>query len=222
MRTIASYTAMSPCGWNLPITSPTMRADLLERRVVAIAHLAHGVEDAPLHRLLPVLDARQRAALHHAHRVGEVGARGEFGEATGPRGRTAAPLLPASPGARAVGRTGRPRDPRPGAPSSRFAFTVLTGRPRSCALPSPSRRAGRPLRVLPMSSLNTGGAAACSAGSRRISISRRVSGFIVVSHNWSGFISPRPLKRPTWIEASRRPSSRSFSRIWSRSRSSSA
>jgi hypothetical protein len=26
MRTAASYTAVSPCGWYLPITSPTMRA----------------------------------------------------------------------------------------------------------------------------------------------------------------------------------------------------
>ena len=26
MRTIVSYTAVSPCGWYLPITSPTMRA----------------------------------------------------------------------------------------------------------------------------------------------------------------------------------------------------
>ena len=27
--TMASYTAMSPWGWNLPITSPTMRAHFL-------------------------------------------------------------------------------------------------------------------------------------------------------------------------------------------------
>ena len=26
MRTMVSYTAVSPCGWYLPITSPTMRA----------------------------------------------------------------------------------------------------------------------------------------------------------------------------------------------------
>ena len=26
MRTIASYAAWSPCGWNLPSTSPTTRA----------------------------------------------------------------------------------------------------------------------------------------------------------------------------------------------------
>jgi len=29
MRTIVSYTAESPCGWYLPMTSPTMRADFL-------------------------------------------------------------------------------------------------------------------------------------------------------------------------------------------------
>ena len=32
MRTMVSYTAMSPCGWYLPITSPTIRADFLYAR----------------------------------------------------------------------------------------------------------------------------------------------------------------------------------------------
>ena len=29
IRTMVSYTALSPCGWYLPITSPTIRADFL-------------------------------------------------------------------------------------------------------------------------------------------------------------------------------------------------
>jgi hypothetical protein len=29
MRTMASYSELSPCGWNLPITSPTTAADFL-------------------------------------------------------------------------------------------------------------------------------------------------------------------------------------------------
>ena len=29
IRTIVSYTAWSPCGWYLPITVPTVRADFL-------------------------------------------------------------------------------------------------------------------------------------------------------------------------------------------------
>ena len=29
MRTMVSYTAVSPCGWYLPMTSPTTRADFL-------------------------------------------------------------------------------------------------------------------------------------------------------------------------------------------------
>ena len=29
MRTIVSYTAVSPCGWYLPMTSPTVQADFL-------------------------------------------------------------------------------------------------------------------------------------------------------------------------------------------------
>ena len=32
MRTMVSYTALSPCGWYLPMTSPTMRADFLYGR----------------------------------------------------------------------------------------------------------------------------------------------------------------------------------------------
>ena len=32
MRTMVSYTATSPCGWYLPITSPTTRADFLYGR----------------------------------------------------------------------------------------------------------------------------------------------------------------------------------------------
>ncbi|CFN70859.1 Uncharacterised protein [Bordetella pertussis] len=29
MRTMVSYTDWSPCGWYLPMTSPTIRADFL-------------------------------------------------------------------------------------------------------------------------------------------------------------------------------------------------
>ena len=39
--------------------------------------LVHRVEDAALHRLLAVFDVRDRAAAHHAHRIGEVAALGE-------------------------------------------------------------------------------------------------------------------------------------------------
>ena len=59
---------------------------LLVRRIGAVAHLAHGEEDAALHRFLAVLHGGERAPLHHAHRVGEVGLLGEAREARRLRG----------------------------------------------------------------------------------------------------------------------------------------
>jgi len=56
----------------------------------------------------------------------------------------------------------------------------------------------------------------------RTGSTRRVSGLIVVSHNCSGFISPRPLKRPTDQEPGFTPSFFSRSSITSSSPSSSA
>ena len=42
-RTMVSYTAESPCGWYLPITSPTVRADLLCGRlgVMPLSYIAY-------------------------------------------------------------------------------------------------------------------------------------------------------------------------------------
>ena len=65
---------VSPCGWYLPITSPTMRADLRNGAVPVVAAFLHGVEDAPMHRLQAVAHVGQRARHDHAHGVIEVGA----------------------------------------------------------------------------------------------------------------------------------------------------
>jgi len=46
------------------------------RRGEGQAHALHGVQDAPLHRLLAVAHIRQRAAFHHAECIFEVGAFG--------------------------------------------------------------------------------------------------------------------------------------------------
>ena len=45
---------------------------LAEGLVPAVAAFAHGVEDAPVHRLQPVAHIRQRARHDHAHRVIEI------------------------------------------------------------------------------------------------------------------------------------------------------
>ena len=45
------------------------------RRVRGDAQFVHGKEDAALHGLLAVRDFRERAALHHRHRVFEIGLR---------------------------------------------------------------------------------------------------------------------------------------------------
>src|SRR5438105_4813578 len=42
--------------------------------------LAHGVDDAPLYRLQPVAERRQRAVQNDVHRVVEIGLLGEGGE----------------------------------------------------------------------------------------------------------------------------------------------
>ena len=47
---------------------------------VGQTHLAHGVQDAPLHRLLAVAHVRQRAPLDHRHGVFEIGALGVSGD----------------------------------------------------------------------------------------------------------------------------------------------
>ena len=52
----------------------------LARRAGAPVHFPHGVEDARLHRLLPVGHARQRAVLDRAHRVLQILQRRVFGE----------------------------------------------------------------------------------------------------------------------------------------------
>ena len=54
----------SPCGWNLPMTSPTVRADFLCLAPADEPELAHRVDDAALHRLQAVADERQRAIEH--------------------------------------------------------------------------------------------------------------------------------------------------------------
>ena len=50
---------------------------LLVLRARGEAELAHGVDDAPLHRLQAVAQTRQRAIQDHVHRVIEIGALGE-------------------------------------------------------------------------------------------------------------------------------------------------
>src|ERR1700681_4774591 len=60
-RTRASYTARLPCGWYLPMTSPTMRA-----------HLGHRKKNAAMHRLQSVADIGQRAADDHRHGIVEI------------------------------------------------------------------------------------------------------------------------------------------------------
>ena len=51
----------SPCGWYLPITSPTIAAHLRYELVAGQAHLAHRVQDAAVDRLEAVADVRQGA-----------------------------------------------------------------------------------------------------------------------------------------------------------------
>ena len=63
---------VSPCGWYLPITSPTMRARLLVRPVPVVVQLVHRVQHAPMHRLEAVAHVGQGAADDHAHRVVEI------------------------------------------------------------------------------------------------------------------------------------------------------
>jgi hypothetical protein len=46
----------------------------------AEAQFAHGVDDAPLHRLEAVAEVRQGAVQHHVHRVVEVGGFGVFAQ----------------------------------------------------------------------------------------------------------------------------------------------
>ena len=58
--------AWSPCGWYLPMTSPTTRLDFTCAAVGAQAQLAHPVEDAALHRLEPVAGVGQGAGVDDA------------------------------------------------------------------------------------------------------------------------------------------------------------
>ena len=101
-RTSASYSATSPCGWYLPITSPTIAAHLRYAGRRGQAHLVHGVEDSAMDRLEAVADVGQRAADDDAHRVVEVAAsaarprcgrarRGPFGSVMRSSSRTARP-----------------------------------------------------------------------------------------------------------------------------------
>ncbi len=53
---------------------------LLVLGVGAQAEFAHGIDDAPLHRLQTVADMRQCAIHDHVHGVVEVGLLGEIGE----------------------------------------------------------------------------------------------------------------------------------------------
>ena len=71
-RTNASYTARLPCGWYLPITSPTIRAHLRVAPPGTKAHLLHGVENAAMHRLQSVADVGQRAANDHREGIVEI------------------------------------------------------------------------------------------------------------------------------------------------------
>ena len=64
--------AWSPCGWNLPMTSPTMRAHFLKPALGSSRSIAHGVEDAAVHRLQPVAHVRQRPVHDGRQRIGEI------------------------------------------------------------------------------------------------------------------------------------------------------
>ena len=59
-------------GGYLPITSPTTCARLLERRAGIEPQQAHGVQQAPVHRLQPVARVRQRAVHDGRQRIGEI------------------------------------------------------------------------------------------------------------------------------------------------------
>ena len=63
---------LSPCGWYLPITSPTIAAHLRYELVARQAHLAHRVQDPAVDRLEAVADIGQGARHDDAHRVIEV------------------------------------------------------------------------------------------------------------------------------------------------------
>ena len=173
----------------------------------AQAELVHRIENAALHRLLAVLDVRDRAAAHHAHRVSR--------DSCVPRTRAmsieSSPLpllrLAAAEFAAAGARLGR--RPSPTATASREEIrrrVVLLAR-RAAFLPRASHTSASTWS--PFSSIHAQRASASRLRHQHVedarawcrgprcapAAARRVSGHIVVSHNCSGFISPSPLKR---------------------------
>ncbi len=76
--------ARLPCGWNLPITSPTTRAHFTYFLFQSSAQLVHAEQDAPVHGLEAVAHVGQRARHDHAHGVIEVGALHLVGDGDGP------------------------------------------------------------------------------------------------------------------------------------------
>ena len=62
----------SPCGWNLPMTSPTTRAHFLKPRRRVEPELAHGVEEAAVDRLQPVAHIGQRPVHDGGEGIGEI------------------------------------------------------------------------------------------------------------------------------------------------------
>ena len=64
--------AVSPWGWNLPITSPTIWAHLTCLRFGLQAELVHHVQDAAVDRLQAVAHVGQRAPDDDRHGVVEI------------------------------------------------------------------------------------------------------------------------------------------------------
>ena len=69
IRTSESYTAPSPWGWYLPITSPTTVALFRYGRGGSEPGLVHREQDPPVHGLEAVADIRQSALHDYAHRI---------------------------------------------------------------------------------------------------------------------------------------------------------
>jgi hypothetical protein len=72
MRTIVSYTAVSPCGVVLADHVADHARRLLVGLVVVVAELTHGMQHAPVDGLESVAHVRQRPTDDHAHGVVEI------------------------------------------------------------------------------------------------------------------------------------------------------
>src|SRR5579871_5212979 len=137
------------------------------RTAWAVAVRPHRVEDAAVHRFQPVAHVGKRARDDDRHRIVE--------EARAHLLLELARLDPA------------------GAECSRLELAHTSRNFTFVAFSSMKMRRGS--TASPISIENTSSARCASSTSTRTS--SRFAGSIVVSHSWSAFISPRPLKRDT-------------------------